>query len=149
MRNLVLIFFLFIPVVTFSQKFSKSKSETIQNIKDAGYKIREFKGEEYSFAYTRYDQHGEAHVFFVCENNIIRQVVFLCSPPDAAPQRSLDILRSMTREEMKTVREKYGNWVQPDKSMITLKSIYYNGAARYHSRVYDDGIGEFTITFLN
>ncbi|WP_139255320.1 hypothetical protein [Hymenobacter psychrophilus] len=148
MKKALLLVLTLLPVFGFSQVISKSKSETMQNIKNAGYIIKPSANGNSILSYTRYDEHGEAIVSVKCENNLVRQVTFSCTPARSAPLRVQDIMRTMTRAEMQAIREKYGNWAQPDASIITQSSKYYKGEARYSSEVTNDGMGVFTITPL-
>ncbi|SIT25077.1 hypothetical protein SAMN05421788_106236 [Filimonas lacunae] len=109
--------------VSHAQKIKKDRQSAIAEIKNNGRSVYPLNDDSNSFYYKRYDEEGDATVLYVCENDQVRKVLFICQDPTQVPKRSL--------QAFKTVNSGYE--VDPIIKGVFkgTNSCYYEGKARY------------------
>ena len=96
MRLGIILFLIFLfAATTYGQKIKKEKEAAITEIKNSGRSIYPLKDDPNSFYYKRYDGDGDATVLYVCENNKVRKVLFICEDPTQVPKRSLQAFKTV------------------------------------------------------
>lgn len=121
--SLALIFLFTNQVSAFCQKIKKDKQLAIAEIKSTGRNVYTTSDDTNNFYYKRYDEDGDATVYYTCENNIVRKVLFICQDPTQVSKRSL--------QAFKTVDSGYELDPLIRGVFKGRNSSYYEGKARY------------------
>ena len=82
----------------YSQKLYKSKSQTLSEIEEKGFRYAEGESPNVIW-YIRYDEYGEAMVQLTFDNNVLRKAVFAQKSHTAPLDRMMDLFKTISAKE--------------------------------------------------
>ncbi|MBS1585486.1 MAG: hypothetical protein JSS82_08050 [Bacteroidetes bacterium] len=133
-----------------AQKISRDKQTCINNIKAAGYEVKNPKTD--IFGYIRFDKFGKSAVYYECTGNIVRQVTFLCENGLMPTKMWREVLANMSWEDQKKSLDdaKATGEENDHTTLYAYDTEYYTGKAKYTYRNdYQTKQWGFTIIIIN